>query len=245
MKTYGLIGFPLSHSFSKGFFADKFVKEGIADCNYESFPLPAITDLPGLISNTAGLSGLNVTIPYKETVIPYLDELDAAAMQIGAVNCIRFTPDGRKVGYNTDVIGFRRSLEPLLKDYHTRALVLGTGGAAKAVQYVLDSLQIPYQLVSRKPNPGTISYYSIDDMVIATHTLIINTTPLGMYPNVNDAPELPYELLSSQHLLYDLVYNPEVTTFLKRGAIRGATTKNGYEMLVLQAEASWDIWNEK
>ncbi|UPK71306.1 shikimate dehydrogenase family protein [Chitinophaga filiformis] len=242
MKVYGLIGYPLSHSFSKGFFAEKFAREGIRDCMYESFPIPEIGELPALIAQYPDLQGLNVTIPYKQVVMPYLDEMSPAAAQIGAVNCIRFK-NGRKTGYNTDAIGFRRSLEPLLKSYHNKALVLGTGGAAKAVQYVLENLNIPYKLVSRKASADSVSYEQLDASIMASHTLIINTTPLGMYPNVDAAPALPYELLTDKHLLYDLIYNPAVTAFLQQGADRGATIKNGHEMLILQAEASWEIWN--
>jgi shikimate dehydrogenase len=244
MKVYGLIGYPLSHSFSKGFFAEKFAREGIKGCMYESFPIPGIEELPALIAQYPELQGLNVTIPYKQAVIPYLDELSPAAAQIRAVNCIRFK-DGRKTGYNTDAIGFRRSLEPLLRSHHNKALVLGTGGAAKAVQYVLESLHIPYKLVSRQAGDDTIAYEQLDAAMMASHTLIINTTPLGMYPNVDAAPALPYEQLTDKHLLYDLIYNPAVTAFLQKGADKGATIKNGHEMLILQAEASWEIWNEQ
>jgi len=240
MKVYGLIGYPLSHSFSKGFFAEKFAKENIKDCIYETFPIPSIEEFTTL----PDVSGLNVTIPYKEVVIPYLDELSPAAAEIQAVNCIRFV-DGVKTGFNTDAIGFRRSLEPLLKAHHTKALVLGTGGAAKAVQYVLNALDIPYKLVSRKATHKAMAYSELRPDVMEEYTLIINTTPLGMYPNVDAAPEIPYEYLTSQHLLYDLIYNPAVTSFLKQGADKGAATKNGHEMLILQAEASWEIWNEK
>ncbi|RFM36149.1 shikimate dehydrogenase family protein [Chitinophaga silvisoli] len=245
MKVYGLIGYPLSHSFSKGFFAEKFAREGIQGCVYDSFSLPAITELEPLMAQYGEeLQGLNVTIPYKEAVIPYLDELSPAAAKMKAVNCIRFI-NGRKIGHNTDAIGFRRSLEPLLQPHHNKALVLGTGGAAKAVQFVLEALHIPYQLVSRQAGAGTIPYEAVTAGIIATHTLIINTTPLGMYPNVDAAPALPYEGLNEQHLLYDLIYNPAITAFLQKGADRGATIKNGHEMLILQAEASWEIWNEK
>jgi shikimate dehydrogenase len=243
MKVYGLIGYPLSHSFSKGFFAEKFAREGIKDCLYDSFPIPAIEELPVLVAGQPDLQGLNVTIPYKEVVMPYLDELSPAAAQIKAVNCIHFR-NGRKIGYNTDAIGFRRSLEPLLQPQHKKALVLGTGGAAKAVQYVLESMDIPYLLVSRKASPGTITYDQLNEEIMSAHTLIINTTPLGMYPNVDAAPELPYQVITPAHLLYDLIYNPAVTAFLQKGADNGAVIKNGHEMLILQAEASWEIWND-
>ncbi len=244
MKVYGLIGYPLSHSFSKGFFAGKFAREGIRDCMYESFPIPEINELPALLAQYPDLQGLNVTIPYKQAVMSYLDELSPAAAQIGAVNCIHFK-EGRKTGYNTDAIGFRRSLEPLLQPHHNKALVLGTGGAAKAVQYVLEGLNIPYKLVSRQASADSISYEQLDAATMASHTLIVNTTPLGMYPNVSAAPALPYEQLTDKHLLYDLIYNPAVTAFLQQGADRGATIKNGHEMLILQAEASWEIWNNE
>jgi shikimate dehydrogenase len=244
MKVYGLIGYPLSHSFSKGFFAEKFAREGIKDCMYDSFPIPEIGELPALLAQYPDLQGLNVTIPYKQAVMSYLDELSPAAARIGAVNCIHFK-DGRKTGYNTDAIGFRRSLEPLLQSHHNKALVLGTGGAAKAVQYVLEDLNIPYKLVSRQASADSIPYEQLDASMMASHTLIVNTTPLGMYPDVSAAPALPYEQLTDKHLLYDLIYNPAVTAFLQQGADRGATIKNGHEMLILQAEASWEIWNNE
>lgn len=244
MKVYGLIGYPLSHSFSKGFFAEKFQQEGIQQCVYENFPLPTIADFPGLLQSQPDLNGLNVTIPYKEAVMPFLDELSPAAASIKAVNCIRFH-DGRKIGYNTDVIGFKKSLLPFLQPHHTRALVLGTGGAAKAVMYVLKELGIAYTLVSRTAGDGVVTYDSLDAAMMAAHTLIVNTSPLGMYPAIDKAPPLLYECLSSQHLLYDLIYNPEKTLFLQKGEARGAAIKNGHEMLILQAEASWDIWNDQ
>ncbi|QJB33578.1 shikimate dehydrogenase [Chitinophaga oryzae] len=243
MKTYGLIGYPLSHSFSKGFFTRKFEEENIAGCQYETFPIPAITELPALLAQHPDLCGLNVTIPYKEQVIPYLDELSDAAANIGAVNCIRLK-DGKKKGFNTDVIGFRHSLQPLLQPHHNRALVLGTGGAAKAVMYALQEMDIPYTVASRTPGNDTVAYKSLDQAAMEAHTLIVNTTPLGMYPNVDACPDIPYAFISSRHLLYDLVYNPAETLFLQKGAAQGAVIKNGHEMLILQAEASWDIWNE-
>ena len=244
MKVYGLIGYPLSHSFSKGFFAEKFTRENIKDCIYEAFPLATIGELTQLIDSQPDLNGLNVTIPYKQAVIPFLDELSPAAAQIKAVNCIRFL-DGVKTGFNTDAIGFKRSLEPLLQSHHTNALVLGTGGAAKAVQYVLGGLDIPYKLVSRTAAHGAVTYDQLDAAVMEENTIIINTTPIGMFPNTEEAPEIPYQYLTSQHLLYDLIYNPATTAFLQRGQDMGTAIKNGHEMLVLQAEASWEIWNDK
>ena len=244
MKVFGLIGYPLSHSFSKGFFAEKFQKEGISDCIYENFPLEDISQFPALLEQQPDLRGLNVTIPYKEAVLPWLDELSPAAEQIKAVNCIQFH-EGIRIGFNTDVMGFKRSLQPLLKPHHTNALVLGTGGAAKAVMFVLQKLNIPYTVVSRRAHDGIITYDTLDKDIMTAHTIIINTSPLGMYPQVDAAPPIPYELITKHHLLYDLIYNPAETLFLKQGAAKGAAVKNGHEMLVLQAEASWDIWNER
>jgi len=244
MKVFGLIGYPLSHSFSKGFFAEKFQKEGISDCIYENFPLEDISQFPALLEQQPDLRGLNVTIPYKEAVLPWLDELSPAAEQIKAVNCIQFH-EGIRIGFNTDVMGFKRSLQPLLKPHHTNALVLGTGGAAKAVMFVLQELNIPYTVVSRRAHDGIITYDTLDKDIMTAHTIIINTSPLGMYPQVDAAPPIPYELITKHHLLYDLIYNPAETLFLKQGAAKGAAIKNGHEMLVLQAEASWDIWNER
>jgi shikimate dehydrogenase len=246
MKTYGLIGFPLSHSFSKGFFQEKFEKENITGCRYENFPIPGISQFTALLEQYPALNGLNVTIPYKEAVIPFLDGLSKAAAQIGAVNCIHIK-NGKKKGYNTDVIGFTQSLQPLLQPYHTRALVLGTGGAAKAVMYALQELGIGYTVVSRQvgPTDGSMPYYLLDQAIMKQHTLIINTTPLGMYPKTDSYPDIPYQHIGSRHLLYDLVYNPAETLFLQKGAAQGAVTKNGHEMLILQAEASWQIWNQE
>lgn len=240
-SVYGLIGYPLLHSFSPGYFKEKFAKAEI-DAVYRLFPLANIKKLPQLLAKYPSLSGLNVTIPYKEQVIPFLDDIDNAAKAIGAVNCIKIS-NGKLKGYNTDVIGFEHSLVPLLQPQHTKALVLGTGGAAKAVAYVLGKLNINYQLVSSSDKTGTIAYRDISTDTIEEHKLIINTTPLGMHPNTDACPDIPYSALGETHLLYDLIYNPEETTFLKKGNAQGATTKNGYEMLVLQAEASWDIWN--
>lgn len=243
MKMYGLIGYPLSHSFSKGFFKEKFEKENITGCQYENYPIPGITEFTTLLEEHPQLQGLNVTIPYKEVVIPFLDELSDAAARIGAVNCIHFN-GGKKTGYNTDVIGFTKSLQPLLQPHHTQALVLGTGGAAKAIMYALEQLGITYTVVSRRPENGAITYKTLDQAIMEAHTVIVNTTPLGMYPKIDTFPEIPYQYLSSRHLLYDLVYNPAETAFLQKGAAQGAVIKNGHEMLILQAEASWEIWNK-
>ncbi len=238
---YGLIGYPLTHSFSPAFFAEKFEKEGI-EASYSLFPISSINELPALLANDSCLRGLNVTIPYKQAVLPYLHTIDTAAVHTGAVNCIDIR-NGIVTGYNTDIIGFRQSLQPLLQPQHTHALILGTGGASLAVKYVLDKLGIVYQSVSRTKSEHTRAYEDLAEETVAGHTLIINTTPAGMYPDVDSCPPLPYHAISSQHLLYDLVYNPEETLFLAKGKTQGATVKNGLEMLQLQAEASWDIWN--
>ncbi|HEY0272802.1 MAG TPA: shikimate dehydrogenase [Chitinophaga sp.] len=244
MYLYGLIGFPLGHSFSKGYFTGKFEKEHIPDCVYENFPLPVITGFPELVRSLPHLRGLNVTIPHKTAILPYLDALDDAARAIGAVNCIR-VEGGRLIGYNTDAIGFRQSLETLLQPHHRHALVLGTGGASKAVEYALTQLGISYRLVSRNPQgPDVLAYEQIDEALLEKYTLLVNTTPLGMHPATDTAPELPYAYLTARHFLYDLVYNPAKTLFLHRGEAQGAAIKNGYEMLVLQAEAAWTIWNK-
>jgi len=242
MKQYGLIGYPLSHSFSKGYFAEKFLKENITDANYDVFPLEKIEDFTALYQNKENLIGLNVTIPYKQQVIPFLDELDETSANIGAVNTVKFT-QGKRIGYNTDAYGFEMSLKPMLQSHHTNALILGTGGASKAVEYVLKKLGISFQYVSRNKSDHTISYEQLDEFIIHNSKLIINCTPIGMYPNVDVAPNIPYNAISEKHLLYDLVYNPEETLFLKKGKEKGAQTKNGLEMLYLQAERSWEIWN--
>lgn len=237
---YGLIGYPLQHSFSPGYFAAKFAKEGI-DAGYTAYPLDAISTFPQLLHEHP-LRGLNVTIPYKQAVIPYIDELDTAAKAIGAVNCIDIR-SGITKGYNTDVIGFKDSLVPLLQPQHTNALVLGTGGASMAVKYVLDELGIEYLNVSRDKKADVVTYTELSSDTIASYTLIINTTPLGMYPHTDECPGLPYGAIGKQHLLYDLIYNPQETLFLSKGKAQGAAIKNGLEMLHQQAEAAWQIWN--
>jgi shikimate dehydrogenase len=238
---YGLIGYPLTHSFSPAYFGDKFAR-GKTDAIYEKYELTDIAGFPSLLASHPDLKGLNVTIPYKSAVIPFLDELSDAARQIGAVNCIQIR-DGKLKGHNTDVIGFGKSLAPLLGPYHRLALVLGTGGSSHAVQYVLQDLDIPFTLVSRSAHTGQFTYDDLNEAIISEHLLIINTTPLGMYPNIISCPPIPYAAVTEQHLLYDLIYNPEETAFLKKGREQGAMVKNGLEMLHLQAEASWEIWN--
>lgn len=239
---YGIIGHPLLQTFSPGYFNDKFERLGLTD-SYHKFPLDSIDELKAVLLAHPELKGLNVTIPYKEAVIPFLDELHDTAREIGAVNTIRIR-HGKLKGYNTDVTGFRDSLQPLLQSQHTQALILGTGGAAKAVAYVLKQLHIAYRFVSRTPDEGGLSYAMLDPKIIEEHRLIINTTPLGMAPEVNDAPAIPYEYLGTAHLLYDLIYNPAETLFLLRGKEKGTMTKNGYDMLIGQAEAAWKIWND-
>jgi shikimate dehydrogenase len=241
MKKYGLIGFPLTHSFSKKYFSEKFTRENIQGVSYEAYPIENISGLPHLLKQEPLLKGLNVTIPYKEEVISFLDELSDEVKVIQACNCIKIQ-DAKLIGYNTDIIGFQRSLEKKLMPHHQRALVLGTGGAAKAVHYVLAKKGIEFALVSRTPTEGQLAYESIHKEVIESHQLIINTTPLGMYPNVNSLPSIPYEYITSQHYLFDLVYNPVKTLFLSMGESRGAVIENGSDMLIDQAEASWKIW---
>lgn len=246
-KIYGLIGYPLTHSFSQNYFNQKFEAEGIA-ARYLNFELPDIGDLMEVISEYPNLSGLNVTIPYKEQVIPYLDELDEDAAKIGAVNVIKFIRgkggDLKFKGYNSDIIGFSDSIVPLLGGRRKKALVLGTGGASKAVVRGLENLGVESQLVSRTPREGVISYSDLTPEIMADHLVIVNTTPLGMYPHVDECPDIPYDCLTEEHLCYDLLYNPDVTMFMRKAAEHGAETKNGLEMLLLQAFAAWNIWNE-
>ena len=247
MDKYGLIGYPLGHSFSKNFFNEKFENEDI-NAQYLNFELPNIDSLPEIIDMNPELKGLNVTIPYKEKVISFLDYISPEARAIGAVNVIRVTHKGKNVvlrGYNSDVIGFTKSIEPLLERFHRKALILGTGGASKAVNYGLKSLGLETVFVSRFKRPGTIQYEEITPEVIKEYNVIVNCTPVGMYPKVEACPRLPYEAMDSQTLLYDLIYNPDETLFLHNGAIHGATVKNGLEMLLLQAFASWEFWNGK
>lgn len=248
MDTYGLVGWPLGHSFSAKFFAEKFQRESI-NAQYLNFELPSVDpQLHQIVSDTPTLRGLNVTIPHKQAVIPLLDELSDEARAIGAVNVIRITrqPDGRPYlkGYNSDVVGFTQSIRPLLRPHHQQALVLGTGGASKAVIHGLQRLGLTTVSVSRNPGKGQLSYDDITPQLIEQYTVIVNCTPLGMFPNVDACPSLPYDALTTRHLLYDLVYNPLQTRFLTLGETQGATIKNGLEMLHVQAIASWDFWHE-
>ncbi|HEY4205220.1 MAG TPA: shikimate dehydrogenase [Puia sp.] len=241
MRKFGLIGYPLSHSFSQKYFTEKFQQLGISDCQYELYPIEDIAEMKGLLQDPE-LCGLNVTIPYKKQVMPYLGSMNHVVRETGACNCIKVT-NGSTTGYNTDVIGFMQSLGKKLQPFHKRALILGTGGASKAVEYVLRKLHIEYSYVSRKGEGEILRYEQVDEEVIYSHNLIINTTPLGMYPKVDICPPLPYEAIGPQHYLFDLVYNPARTLFLQNGEQRGAAVENGYDMLVGQAEESWRIWN--
>ena len=248
MDKYGLIGYPLGHSFSISYFNQRFQDEGI-DAVYENYEIPNIDALPEVLSSNPELKGLNVTIPYKEKVIPFLDSIAPEARAIGAVNVIRVTHRGNKTelkGYNSDVIGFTKSIEPMLdKKWHQKALILGTGGASKAIDYGLRSLGLETVFVSRYERPDTIQYQSITPEVVKEYNVIVNCTPLGMYPKTEVCPDLPYEAMDSHTILYDLIYNPDETLFMKRGAEYGANVKNGLEMLLLQAFASWEFWHEK
>lgn len=247
MDKYGLIGYPLGHSFSIGYHNQRFADEGI-NAKYLNFEIPSIDDLPAVLSQNPELKGLNVTIPYKEKVIPFLDYVSPEARAIGAVNVIRVEHQGKKItlkGYNSDVIGFTQSIEPLLENYHKKALVLGTGGASKAISYGLKSLGLETVYVSRYERPGTIQYGSITPEVVQEYNVIINCTPIGMFPKTEECPSLPYEAMNERNILYDLIYNPDETLFMRKGAQQGATVKNGLEMLLLQAFASWEFWNGK
>jgi shikimate dehydrogenase len=248
MTRFGLIGFPLLKSFSPAYFETKFLLEGLSDCRYDLYPISSAHELPALVEANQDLWGLNVTIPHKTAVIPFLNELDIVAEAVGAVNTIIILRSDNKLflkGYNTDVTGFEASLIPLLKPWHKKALVLGTGGASKAVCYVLEKLGIPSSVVSRQPVlPGQLAYTSLNREIIEDHQLIFQTTPLGKYPFAESYPAIPYKYLTEKHLLYDLNYNPERTRFLQLGAEHGATVKNGLEMLHLQADASWNIWKQ-
>jgi shikimate dehydrogenase len=244
MRRYGLIGYPLTHSFSQKYFTEKFAREGIRDCVYLNFPIASVEELPAVLAD-AELRGLNVTIPYKEQVLSFLDERSSVVAAIGACNCIKID-GGRRVGHNTDVVGFEQALLPKLGSHHRQALVLGTGGAAKAVEYVLGNLGIAYRLVTRRPREGTndLGYEDIDGALMGAYTLVVNTTPLGMYPKVEEYPELPYSAVGERHYFFDLVYNPARTQFLQKAGERGAVVENGHAMLLLQAEESWRIWQE-
>lgn len=242
MTKYGIIGYPLGHSFSRGFFTEKFARESI-DAQYLNFEIPDVAMLSDVLRDNPELRGLNVTLPHKQAVIPLLDEMSEEAMEIGAVNVIRVR-NGKLKGFNSDIIGFTNSIKPLLQPHHRKALVLGTGGASKAIRVGLNRLGIEWTYVSRSPRDGMVTYEDITAETLQEYTVIVNCSPVGMFPKVDAAPAIPYELLSPQHLLFDCVYNPEETLFMKKGRKQGATVKNGLEMLHLQAAASWNFWNE-
>ena len=247
MDKYGLIGYPLGHSFSKSYFNEKFENEGI-NAEYINFEIPTLDSLPEILASNPELKGLNVTIPYKEKVISYLDSISPEARAIGAVNVIRVDHKGNDTylkGFNSDVIGFTKSIEPLLERFHKKALILGTGGASKAVNFGLKSLGLETVFVSRFERPGTIQYSQITPDIIQEYNVIVNCTPCGMYPHIDECPQLPYEAMTSKNILYDLLYNPDESLFMKKGAQHGATVKNGLEMLLLQAFASWEFWHNK
>jgi Shikimate 5-dehydrogenase len=248
MRRFGLIGYPLSHSFSAGYFAKKFQDEHIPDTVYENFSIESIELFPDLLKNHPDFAGLNVTIPYKEKVMPYLDEINEAAQAIGAVNTIRFVKNNggkpKLIGYNTDVYGFENSISPLLTEKHKNALILGTGGASKAIKYILKKRGISFVSASiEELKDNEIRYEAIDKALIDSHLVIINATPLGTFPKVDTCPSIPYEFISKDHVLFDLVYNPEETLFMKKGKAQGASTINGLKMLHMQAEKAWEIWN--
>jgi len=246
MDKYGIIGNPLGHSFSRGFFTEKFAREGI-DAQYLNFQIPEIKLLPEVLKENPELRGLNVTLPYKREVIPFLDELSEEAREIGAVNVIRCTMDNGRwtmKGFNSDIIGFTESIKPLLKPHHKKALILGTGGASRAICVGLNRLGLEWKYVSRTPNEGMFTYNDITAETLKEYEVIVNCSPVGMYPKVDECPAIPYEYLTPDNLLFDLVYNPEITLFMKKGTLQGATVKNGLEMLHLQAIASWNFWNE-
>lgn len=248
MRTFGLIGYPLAQSFSQKYFTDKFNREKI-DARYLNFEIPSVDELPRLLNHHPYIAGFGVTIPHKENIFQYLNELDENARLIGAVNVIKISWDNKKPtlkGYNTDLIGFTDSIKPLLQAHHKKALILGTGGAAKAIAHAFDRMKIKRKFVSRQAaDNGTYTYAELNENLLKEHTIIVNCTPLGMYPNVDECPDIPYHFVTKEHLMYDLTYNPETTLFMQKGLDNGASAKNGLEMLHLQAEAAWQIWNKQ
>ncbi len=241
-REFGLIGHPLTHSFSKQYFDNKFKEEGLMDVVFNEYDIESIDELQTIISNK-NIKGLAVTIPYKQAVVRILDGCDNIVKEIDACNCIKIF-NSKLIGFNTDVIGFEKSFTQNLKPYHTKALVLGNGGAAQAIKYVLQKLSIDFTIVTRNKTEESISYEDVDEAIIQSHLIIINTTPLGTFPKVDECPNIPYQHITPQHYLFDLVYNPPVTTFMNKGLQRNAFAKNGYEMLCIQAEENWRIWNE-
>jgi shikimate dehydrogenase len=245
MRLFALIGFPLTHSFSEKYFTEKFGKEGITDASFKAFAFEQIDDLKGILASHQNLEGFAITIPHKKAVLDFLNESTTAVKVMGACNCVRIS-NGKLFGHNTDVLGFELSFAPLLQAHHTKALVLGSGGASAAVEFILNKRGIDYKIVSRskKDERNYLVYEEVDAALLQAYTIIINASPVGTYPKVDEAPNLPYNLLTPQHYLFDLVYNPAETKFLQLGKAQGATVKNGYDMLVLQAEENWRIWND-
>ena len=243
MNRFGLIGYPLGHSFSQQYFNNKFKTENLNDCVFDLFPIENVDSFPELLHAHKDLKGFAVTIPYKQTIINFLTSIDEAASEIGAVNCIKISSQNI-IGFNTDVIGFENSIKPILKPNHKKAMILGTGGGSKAAQFVFKKLGIEFLLVSRSKNQQRIQYQDIDELICADYNIIVNATPVGMTPKNDKCPEIPYQFLSEKHLLFDLIYNPAETLFLQKGREAGAQTKNGHEMLITQAEANWKIWNQ-
>lgn len=243
-KCFGLLGRNINYSFSKGHFTEKFNTENRVGCSYENFDIQDINEFPEMIKINPNLVGLNVTIPYKETVIPFLDELSENATEIGAVNVIKITKEGKLKGYNSDYYGFKKALEPLLQPHHKKALILGTGGASKGVAFALKELNIQYTFVSRKASENAIGYEQIDAATFDDYHVVINSTPLGTSPNTAEFPPIPYQFFTENHIAFDLIYNPAETQFLKKAKEKGSVIKNGLEMLVFQAEKAWEIWNE-
>lgn len=244
-KKFGLLGRNISYSFSVGYFTEKFERENATNCSYQNFDLATLDEFPAVINNTPDLKGLNITIPYKKEILPFLEKINKKALEIGAVNTIKITKNKKLKGYNTDYYGFKKAIKPLLKPHHTKALILGTGGASNAVAFALKKLGISYQYVSRNPIDNQLTYADLDRETFNQYTIIINCTPLGTFPNITDCPPLPYSYFNSKHLAFDLIYNPVETTFLKKAKSFGAATTNGYQMLVFQAEKAWKIWNRK
>ena len=245
MRLFGLIGYPLSHSFSQKYFEKKFREENLTDCHFKNFPIASIDELPNILNENENLQGFAVTIPYKQPVLKFLHDTTNIPVELKACNCIKIRK-GKLIGYNTDHIGFEKSIVPLLKDYHKKALVLGNGGATEAVTFVLKKLKIEFDIVSRSLHDNsTLVYEQVEEKTIKENLAIINTTPIGMYPDTNACPDIPYAAITDKHLLYDLIYNPSKTLFLQKGEEKGAVIKNGQEMLILQAEENWRIWNEE
>ena len=242
MRRYGLVGRRLEHSFSQNYFHKKFLEAGLGDCSYENIEVATLQELPSFLKGSPEWRGLNVTIPYKEEILSLLDEKNSTVQKTKACNCIKIEK-GKMYGFNTDVLGFRDSLSQQIKPYHSQALILGSGGASKAVAYVLEEMGIKFTFVSRQKKPGQWTYEDLDENILGQRLLIVNTTPLGMYPHIDQAPSIPYQFLTKHHFLFDLIYNPPLSDFLNRGKRAGAQTSNGYQMLVLQAEESWRIWN--